>query len=284
MYKLDILIAAYEYPLGIKRILDSLGTVPSNVRIFVNDNSVTNSTRECIQNHPLANRVIYQHNSPGLEAVNNWNNLLKKVQAEYFILWHNDDWPVEINFLSILLDELEAGYDVLVLNQYVSKIYEGRLYPHMPNLLKKIIVDNLPTFLFRRNVLGAPTVLVVKQNFITNFDNRLKFIVDVDWYVRIFENRSLKIRICDNLSIMSMPHQNSITKSLDGTIKQLLESESSLLLSQGRSSLFLHLNSPIYTHERMFSFFEKLVWILFRIVLLPWKTLNQLRKKSHLAF
>lgn len=78
-----------------------------------------------------------------------------------------------------------------------------------------------PQYLFKRNVVGSPSCLIARRALYPRFDERLRWLVDVDVYYR------LRIAtghwcVCDELKMGStIGRKDSITASIKGELKTL---------------------------------------------------------------
>ena len=106
------------------------------------------------------------------------------------------------------------------------------------------------------------------------FDHKLKWLVDVAWYLAVV-SASQTVGLLPNVCVMTgVDDHETLTKSLDGQISQLIESETAYLsdlsvTESGRS--FVHIK-PWY-----FRYVDRPLWLLLRALMLPW-VLGSLRR------
>ena len=228
MIILSILIPAYEYRNGIQRILSGIIECDINdlkkIEIIIGDDS-----KEKIINNKEIN--FYKKVIPNFQyifnkkknSINNWNNLIKISRGEFFWLLHHDEI---INnpkkSIKNILNHLSIKKKIYLLPLFKSKTYKFLLSKliistqHTPNnKLIKFFIDNSFLF-FYFNILGPPSSLIVSSQIDIKYRNDLKWLVDVDYYYRIFKFINFKkVKIFSSKDIKLISDQdfkNSITK------------------------------------------------------------------------
>lgn len=225
--RLSILIPAFGYPEGVGRILSSfLGVQSNDYEILIYDDSRDDKVSHVIANYAdhFKDKLHYRKNLPGLGAVRNWNALVEQAAGDYILLLHHDEYPLGVGFLQraiALLNLLSDDVDVFAMEcVLVSK--GGRLVrPHLPSVITRLVVKYYPAYLFKRNVLGPTSCLIVRRSLYPRFDDRLRWLVDVDAYFRL---RQLTARwhVCGDLKIGStLGREESITATIKDELKKL---------------------------------------------------------------
>jgi len=263
---ITVLIPAFNYPDGVSKILDIFEKNPSiEIELIVADDSSNNQVAEIVQKYNDRNPglVIYYHNNPSLGAVANWNSLLYKATGQYVLFMHHDEYPIGELFVDTLISKLSAckDIDILVLScQIVSK--GGVIRPHLPLFIQSLVLKYFPSYLFRRNVIGSPSCLIVRKSIYPSFDVLLQWFVDVDLYFQLFTKKYRWI-ISNNLQIASMTRESgSITNSLSDNLSSVIVSEYEYLREKYPNATFwLSPESNLFV-----SYFEKLAWVLLRVV------------------
>ncbi|MCA0212308.1 MAG: glycosyltransferase family 2 protein [Proteobacteria bacterium] len=265
---LSILIPAYNHPDGVDLALRSLGPLGSTsaVEVIVSDDSTQPNSKAKIKylasDFPSAR---YLCNSPPKGAVENWNFLLRSAIGEYCLLLHHDEYLdndlVLLRVLSMLRND--TSIDAIVLP---CRIKDG-LQPlrlHMPTWIAELITRRWPGYLLRRNVLGPPSVLILRRRLYEYYDSRFQWLVDVELYYRVLSRKSLNIVFLRGQGITSRPIPTSITKTLSGDIKTVQRSEQALLmLNNDAKTIWLRTSS---IQMKLARFWESLAWYGFRII------------------
>lgn len=232
---LSILVPAYEYPEGVRRILEALGPDDRSYEVLIFDDTPGTEIATVAGSHPpvAGAHIHYVHNTPPAGPIANWNRLLDSARGEYSVLIHHDEWPASAEFVSRVLDELARfpDTDVLLLDCGVKRSDHARARRHVPMWLRALVARHAPTFLFRRNVIGPTGVLVVRRSLYPRFDPALSWLVDVDLYYRLLRTGP-RVRTSD-LCILSLARRpESITTRLRPTIRQVNASEREVLATR----------------------------------------------------
>lgn len=181
----------------------------SSYEIIIVDDSTTNAIEEYINNENLES-VRYYHNKPSLGAVKNWNYGVSLAENDYIILLHHDEYFENNFYLRNIADALST-YDVIISN--VSVFTPNGAYSPGKIWLKKICAK-IPPILLYGNFIGSPSVLSFKNADFIPFDEKLKWFVDIDWYIRLFQGR--RVKILDNQNVCSSHgHDGQITNTID---------------------------------------------------------------------
>lgn len=201
--------------------------------IVVVDDSIDSSIEEYVSSLNDS-AVVYRHNIPSAGAVNNWNRGLRLVSGKYVVVLHHDEALEENNYLSSLNHIFQEGYDVLVSR---VKVFNGGVLK--PNMFSKIVMKlfiGCPSLLFLCNVIGPCSCVAFSREHITDFDNRLNWLVDVDWYYRLL--RGKRRLFLDGLHIDSFnDHEDKITNQID--VKQSEVKDIAVLSAKYKCHLLL---------------------------------------------
>lgn len=267
---LSVLIPAYEYPLGVLRILDQLQAGNcEGVECLIGDDSHTDAVEQAVRSHTLFSNggVDYRRNRPSLGAVANWNNLLSRAQGDYMLLMHHDECPERDDFFERLLQALQRHEypDVLLLECMLPTLAGRRLRHHVPPLLRRALMAWSPDHLLRHNTLGSPSVVVVRRSHCLAFNFSLKWLVDVEWMFRLLHTPGTRVVFAVGLAVVSLPNSaTSITASLAGQITALREMEANQIRAQLGSTSVFTLLLPVTRIQRVLASVENLVWLTLR--------------------
>ena len=265
--KLSILIPTYNFKPGLNKILDCIESIDEDlhdlIEIIINDDSdkiiIPKKRNESLKKS--FKNYIYNHNFENLGAVGNWNKLISIAKGDYIWLLHHDEsWNKEKNFIRYIFEVINIEKpNILILPITKSKtrrfhnynIQISNRHITFDNLLRFFI--NNPKLLLKTNIIGPPSSLIYKQNKI-NYDVKLKYLVDVEFYIRLFKFYKFKnIVICHkkyNL-ISSQNNQNSITRILRKEIRSLKNKEKIFIFRRHK------FNFNIY--ENLISFYSYLI-------------------------
>jgi len=191
---LSVLIPAYNQSAGVERILARLTDLgaPGEIEIRVSDDSTDDAAAARIAAavqalpSPDFSRRHYQRNQPALGAVRNWNVLLTQATGRYIWLLHHDEEPDAAACLAPLLAELRSDTaEVWILRCRVQHQPGQRPRLHFPPRWAAALLHRWPGYLLRRNLIGPPSALIVRDHAVVRYDESLVWLVDVEAYVRL---------------------------------------------------------------------------------------------------
>jgi glycosyltransferase involved in cell wall biosynthesis len=181
---ISICIPAYKRPENVVRLLQSISIQTfRDFEIVLSDDSPDETVREVVTRFPGL-PLSYHHNAKALGTPANWNFGIGLARGEWIKIMHDDDWFRRKDSLERFADAAKKGVKFIVSryqNVYESGIIEK---PGFPADWKGKIVKN-PLLLLARNVIGPPSVTMVHRSIKEEYDVRMKWRVDIDFYVRV---------------------------------------------------------------------------------------------------
>lgn len=163
--KISICIPTYEMhgvgPQMLSRCLDSVNRQSfKDIEIIVSDNSKDNGVYDVCRSYP----VRYLRN-PIIGMAANTNNGIKKAQGELIKILYQDDY--------LAPDSLKDISDVFG--------------PKTSWLIQACSNNPKPFFSKSENTLGSPSVLTIRNKDPLLFDEDLSWVLDLDYYKRMFD-------------------------------------------------------------------------------------------------
>lgn len=186
---ISICIPAYKKPHYVVRVLQSvLQQTYRNVEIIISDDSPDEDIKEAIEPYTNELSIQYFHNQPALGSPKNWNAALDKGKGDLLVLMHQDDWYHAPDALEqyVKVFNQNPGVDfVFCRNTAVDE--EGRVTvlqarsEMLPQLSQK------PNRLVLAQVIGPPSNTMLKRTVTTRYDEKMIWLVDVDYYARVLK-------------------------------------------------------------------------------------------------
>ena len=269
MKVLSLLLPAYNYPEGVENILKLVTSAAhEKIEIIIGDDSTNDAVKKIVEffQAEYPRLISYRRNEPSLGAVFNWNSLLQLACGKYVMLLHHDEYPINIKYFPMLLKRLESKDcpDVLILPCLLVDRFGKKIRQHLPSTLQAVVLNFFPSYLFRRNVIGPPSCLIVRKKVYPIFDVKLHWLVDVDLYWRLFSSK-IYWSYCADFSIASLQGRaDSITNVLSNQMMQI-ESTERVFLSKKYLGCSIWLSPDL--HKFIF-FMEAALWGLFRALYL----------------
>lgn len=191
--KISVCIPAYKNAEFLRRCLDSLTTQSfRDFEVILSDDSPDDSVFEIAEEYKTMFPLLYLRNDPSLGTPANWNFAMQQAKGEYIKLMHDDDWFAEN-------DALQKFYDCLQKNPAVDlcfsafhnvHIKKGTVEPvFCSSFLRKLLKKDRYN-LFKRNFIGPPSVVFQRNNREDWYDDRLKWLVDFEGYIRFLDKNN----------------------------------------------------------------------------------------------
>jgi len=169
-----------------------------NFEIIISDDSSNDEVFEYCKS--LENNVIiyFKHKSV-VTATENWNFGLKKSKGKYKMLIHHDDYFSDYLCLEKIYNEhLKNGEMMVYFMSFINENNTRKFYYNKFSIHK--IFKN-PDNLLYVNYFSTPSCIVLNQKVDLFYNEELKWLVDVDFYSRLFKKYS-KIKLISNVCMI----------------------------------------------------------------------------------
>lgn len=184
---ISICIPAYKRPENLRRLLLSIQKQKFNdFEVVISDDSPDASIENLLSEFNSF-PIIYYKNDPSLGTPANWNYAISRATGKWIKLMHDDDWFSDENSLQSFADKTHDG-KTFIFSRYNNVFQDGKKeQPALTEPWKKRIIKS-PATLLARNVIGPPSVTLIHSSIKEKYDARLKWRVDIDFYMRLLEN------------------------------------------------------------------------------------------------
>lgn len=184
---ISVCIPAYKRVNYLKRLLDSLLIQKfHDFEVIISDDSNDDSVEILLTGYKNKFIIRYFKNPLALGTPANWNAAISKASGEWIKLIHDDDWFASPHALQVFADNI-ANNNKFMFCAYENfnndnNISKGRL--HLSPFWRKRIIKN-PVTLLAYNVVGPPSVTMFHRSIAEQYDARMKWRVDMDFYIRV---------------------------------------------------------------------------------------------------
>lgn len=183
--QISICIPAYKRPENIRRLLESISEqMFSNYEVVITDDSPDESVKNILGEFKHL-PIRYFKNEKALGTPANWNFGISKAKGEWIKIMHDDDWFSNPNALFLFAEATKCGKKFIV-SRYCNVFSFEKKQPAFPKSWQKKIVHQ-PMVLLARNVLGPPSVTLIHTSVKEQYDELMKWRVDIDFYIRILK-------------------------------------------------------------------------------------------------
>lgn len=184
MKKISICIPAYKRPENLQRLLTSIAVQTfEDYEIIITDDSPDDSVTKMIEQFSEL-PISYFKNERSLGTPANWNRAISLAKGEWIKLMHDDDWFRGRNSLQRFAERTGVG-KIFIFSGYVTVFESGKEKEnHISSMWRKMIVKS-PLTLLAKNVIGTPSVTLIHHSFTKFYDDRMKWRVDIDYYIQL---------------------------------------------------------------------------------------------------
>ena len=188
MVKVSICIPTYKEADLLKKVLYSIQQqVFTDYEVIISDDTQDDVIKIVLTQFDFKDKLKYIQHSPSLGSPANWNFALKEAKGKYIKIMHHDDYFTKPYSLSMFVSLLDKNPKALLA---FSATEIDLVQLKMKNLnrcsTKKLTeLKQNPNLLFFSNIIGAPSATIIRNDFEIFFDEKLKWLVDVDWYIQL---------------------------------------------------------------------------------------------------
>lgn len=187
--KVSICIPTYKQTRYLKGTLDSILIQDyKNYEIIITDDSLGDSVKELIQKYDFDGKLKYFKNKHRKGSPENWNEAVSKASGEYIKILHHDDKFMYKDSLREYVEMLnqnpssDFAFSATAIH-YSSDSSKNRVHKISPKELENLRKN--PTSLFLGNLVGAPSATIYRKKTNNHYDKKLKWLVDIDFYIDI---------------------------------------------------------------------------------------------------
>jgi glycosyltransferase involved in cell wall biosynthesis len=194
---ISICIPAYKRVQYLSRLLDSiLVQTFKDYEIVLSDDSDDDSVQNLCDLYAAKLPIGYFRNKTSLGTPANWNFAISKAKGEWIKLIHDDDWfatPASLELFAASARSVNKKFIFSAYNNYFEseKRYKEEGFPFG---WKQRIIRS-PVTLLAHNVVGPPSVTLIHQSIREIYDERMKWRVDMDFYMQLLTNEKDYYRI-----------------------------------------------------------------------------------------
>lgn len=184
---ISVCIPAYKNTTFLKRLLDSISIQTfRDFEVIITDDSPDDTVHDFIAQYESDIPIKYFRNPVALGTPENWNEAIRQAKGKWIKIMHDDDWFSDAGSLSIFADSINksscdfiySAYTNVFINTGVEKIV-------YPSKFRQRKMKKEPYTLFAKNIIGPPSVTIHKNYRSLNYDNKTKWVVDIDFYIRM---------------------------------------------------------------------------------------------------
>lgn len=222
--------------------------------LIISDDSPDDSVIRLIEMFNFGNRLCYHRNPVALGSPENWNEAVRQAKGRYIKLLHHDDRLAHSDALSafvrMLDDHPEADFAFGA--SLVENVVRGKSSIHRPTDEQLTRLSDAPEELFYGNIIGAPSATIYRNFLDVEYDQHMKWLVDIDFYIRILQKNPRFVFSPDVLVVTTSGANHQITKTSENNAEVEILEYLMLYKKVGNK-----LENNLYTQRVWFRLFEK---------------------------
>jgi glycosyltransferase involved in cell wall biosynthesis len=179
---ISICIPAYKRADFLKRLLDSIVIQQyRDFEVIVTDDSPDNQVKLLCDSYQRSFNLHYFKNPTALGTPENWNEAVRKASAPWIKIMHDDDWFADPHSLRQFANATTS--DASFIYSAFNNVKGSEKTLITPEKWRVRLLQKNPISILSRNIIGPPSTTLYRKNDIS-FDNKMKWLVDMDFYIR----------------------------------------------------------------------------------------------------
>jgi glycosyltransferase involved in cell wall biosynthesis len=183
---ISLCIPTYKRTDLLKTLLNSIQTQSfNNFEILINDNSPDDAVKELVNTYAAVLKISYQKNEPAVSAVENCLRVMRRANAPWIKVIHDDDWFNTPDSLQQFADAaLHCGKDFIFCASNQVYLETSKTEQEYLTGERKKMLDDSTFSLFYLNTIGHPSVVMHKKDTSIEYDTQFNWVLDIDYYLR----------------------------------------------------------------------------------------------------
>ncbi len=255
MPRLSICIPTYRQ---IDYLRETLRSVEAqhfdDYELIITDDTPDDSVQRLVESFNFGARLRYHRNPIALGSPENWNEAVRQAKGSYIKMLHHDDrlaHPDALVAFVRMLDEHPES-DFAFSASLVENVTSNTNHIHRPTSAQLTRLEVAPEELFFGNIVGAPSATIYRNYLGIEYDQRMKWLVDVDFYIRLLQKNIYFVYSSEALVVTTSGANHQITKTCENNAE--IEMLEYLMLYQQVGS---KLENDLFAQRLWFRLFEK---------------------------
>jgi glycosyltransferase involved in cell wall biosynthesis len=248
--KVSICIPTYKAPEFFRRVIESVIVQDyPDFEIIVTDDSPDSCIKDILAGIDIPVPLRYEKNLQQLGAPGNWNRAIELATGTYIKILHHDDWLLTphslTQFVELMQQHPQAGLGFSAAEAYDQGHCLKFVHTPQQNRITDLTRDC--NTLFLGNLIGPPSSIIFRNSSGIRFDEKLRWLVDVDFYIRLLQGGNGFAYCQQPLVGVTVESEHQVTRECENN-KQVELYEHLYLFSK-----LLHKGRKISAYIRLFS-------------------------------
>jgi glycosyltransferase involved in cell wall biosynthesis len=187
---ISICIPAYKHVDFLKRLLDSIAAQTyRNFEVVITDDSGDATVEDLLQAYKDHFSLVYIRNPQALGSPENWNEGIRNARGSWIKMMHDDDWFADQHALGLFAEAAKEHSDASLIFSGYNEVDLSNGH-HRSFVISRYWLRKLkrsPFYLLKRNFIGHPSTTLIRNNGHCFYDARLKWVVDIEFYMRYLD-------------------------------------------------------------------------------------------------
>ena len=207
--KMSVCIPTYEMgDKGVYFLNEAFQSIKSQtlkeIEVVISDHTVDDSIEDFCKEQDLDIKYFRNTNKRGSSSAN-INNAIQQAQGEVIKILFQDDYFYDKTCLEQIYDKFEEGANWVVVGTTHTSTSADRLFnPIIPRYHDKIYLGE--------NTISSPSVLAVRNDSPLLFDEELSWLMDVEYYKRLYDKYGHP-HIIDNILIVNRLWEGQVSST-----------------------------------------------------------------------
>lgn len=182
--------------------------------LIISDDTPDETVQQLVASFGFDDRLHYHRNPVSLGSPENWNAAVRRAKGDYIKLLHHDDRFSHSGALGVFVHLLDAHpeADFAFSASSAVNIVHGHRHVHCPDKEQVAQLIAAPEKLFFNNLVGAPSATIYRNGLGIEYDRALKWLVDVDFYIRLLLKNSYFVYTTEVLIATATDADHQITE------------------------------------------------------------------------
>ncbi len=238
----SICIPTYKQTFYLKKCLDSVFIQTyANYEVILTDDTPDDTVKNFLLENYSDKKINYFKNERSLGSPANWNYAVSKAKGQFVKILHHDDHFTFNDSLEKFVMALDKNKDADFVFS-LSSIHNADTGENWSKSLVNEVLQKLkadPTYLICGNFVGSPSATIYRKSAVL-FDEQLKWLVDLDFYIAILLKNKTFVFIDETLITTTNAAMHQITNNCINNPEVELFEYSYLLDKYKRSIVFNH--------------------------------------------
>lgn len=171
--------------------------------IIISDHSISSEIKDLCEQWSQVLNIQYFKNEykRGISSAN-INNAIKHANGDIIKILFQDDFLYDETSLEKQIECFKGEWLITACCHYNGKEVHKPFYPQYHDQIQ-----------YGRNTISSPSVVMFKNKNIIEFDEELFWLMDVDYYKRMYDKFGLP-DICNYITVVNREHENQVSNIL----------------------------------------------------------------------